>query len=263
MSRLKYYWRLYRGFLATSFAIGTSFRTNFILLIVMDLFFYASSLFTTSFIFDHVTQIGPWNRAQFMFFIAFMLAVDHLHMTFVSENFWGFSFDLRTGKLDFDLLRPAGSVFSVFFRDIRPSTIFNFPVPWACMWWFGKQAGLTGLDWCLLPLFVLLAFTLIVALEVLLCMAMFWTVEAWGINFLRMQFQQISRWPEFVYLPTARRVLTFIFPVLMVGSYPVHVLFDLGQWPLMLLMVLAIVITIGLINLLWKRGLHHYESASS
>ena len=263
MGRMRYYFNLYKGFLATSFAIGTSFRTNFVLLILMDLFFYASALTTTSFIFDHVQQIGPWNRSQFLFFVAFMLAVDHLHMTFVSENFWGFSFDLRTGKLDFDLLRPAGSIFSVFFRDIRASTLFNFPVPWVCLIWFGMKAGMAGLDWILLPFFVLLAFALLVALEVLLCMAMFWTVESWGINFLRMQFQQVSRWPDFVYLPSARRILTFVFPILMVGSVPVHVLFDHEKWPLLLLMVMAIVVVAALIRFFWRRGLWHYESASS
>jgi ABC-2 type transport system permease protein len=66
----------------------------------MDLFFYFSSFATVSFIFDHVETIGPWQRPQLMFFIAYMLTLDQLHMTLISESFWVFSRELKTGVLD-------------------------------------------------------------------------------------------------------------------------------------------------------------------
>ncbi len=262
LGRIRHYLSVYRGFLACGFATGLSFRVNFVLMILMDLFFYASSLFATSFIFDQVDRIGEWNKDQFLFFVSFMLAVDHLHMTFISEGFWGFSFDLRVGKLDFFLLKPIGTLFTVFFQNIRPSTLCNLPVPWILMIHYGNQAGLGGWDWVFLLPLILLALTLLVALEIVIAMAMFWTVESWGLNFLRMQLQQVSRWPSFIYGTWVRRLFTFFFPVLLIGSAPVSFLLDGKVMPL-IGMLLAIPLTCLVIRFLWGLGLKSYESASS
>lgn len=260
--RIRHYFRVYKGFVACGFATGLSFRVNFVLLIIMDLFFYASSLYATMFIFDQVDHIGPWNRSQFLFFVSFMLAVDHLHMTFIAEAFWGFSFDLRTGKLDFFLLKPIGALFTVFFQNIRPSTLCNLPVPWLLMAYFGREAGLHGTDWILLLPLVLLALALLVALELVIAMAMFWTVESWGLNFLRMQLQQVSRWPAFIYGTWLKRLFLFVFPILLIGSAPVRYLLE-GEVAPLAGMLVALPLTILVVRGLWRLGLRSYESASS
>ena len=93
---LKSYLTLYRHFILTSAAVEMSFRSSFILIILMDLFFYITTLSTVSFIYEHVAMIGPWDRNQLMFFIAYALMLDNLHMILISENFWEFSYLLRT-----------------------------------------------------------------------------------------------------------------------------------------------------------------------
>ncbi len=262
LDRVRHYFSVYRGFVSCGFATGLSFRVNFVLLIIMDLFFYASSLYATSFIFDQVDHIGSWNRSQFLFFVSFMLAVDQLHMTFIAEAFWGFSFDLRTGKLDFFLLKPIGALFTVFFQSIRPSTLCNLPVPWILMIHYGREAGLGVGDWAALPFLVIFSLALMVALEIVIAMAMFWTVESWGVNFLRMQVQQVARWPEFVYTTWVKRLFTFVFPILLIGSAPVRFLLDGEVWPLIGLLA-ALPLTCLVIRWLWGKGLKSYESASS
>src|SRR5690606_2864863 len=123
----------------------------------------------------------------------------HLHMTFISEGFWNLSYEIRTGKLDFVLLKPVLSWFPVFFRMMRPGSLFVGPVPWLCMIWFGSKLDFGWLHWVALPFLVVFALLFLVAIEILIAMSMFWTVESWGINFLRMQLQQLGRWPAFVF----------------------------------------------------------------
>jgi len=258
------YLGVYREFLANAFAEASSYRLHFVLLIIMDQLFYLSSLGSVSFIFDHVEAIGPWGRNEFMFFTAFMLAVDHLHMTFISESFWNFSFDLRTGRLDFVLLRPLNTLFSIFFRYIRPATMINFVTPWAFLIHFGSAVELGVWQWVSVPFLVVFSLIFLVSVEILISMLMFWTVEAFGINFLRMQLQNISRWPDFVYRGVARRFFTLVVPVLLVGSTPVKALLDPAEqaaglgWMLLMLLVLW-----AAIRLVWRLGLKSYESASS
>jgi len=257
------YLRVYKEFLRTSFAEATSYRLHFVLLIVMDNIFYLTSLLGVSFIFDHIHNIGPWDRAEFMFFIAFMLAVDHLHMTFVSENFWEFSYGIRIGVLDFILLKPLNAIFTIFFRLIRPATMFNFFIPLGTLIYFGLQLHLSVYSWLLVPFMLLLALTLQTSLEILMSMSMFWLVQADAVNFMRMQFQSLSRWPDFIYRYYARKFFTLAFPLLLIGSVPVKILLNLTEWKLASCSLLAIAVTWLLIAITWRRGLRSYESASS
>ncbi len=236
---------------------------NFVLLIIVDLFFYLSTIATIKVIFNHVDTIGPWNEDAFLFFLFFVLAINQLHMSLFAMSFWKFSADLRLGMLDFWLVKPAGILFTVFFRHIRVASLLLFPIPWGGMIYFGSRVGLSPLDWILIPLFVILALTLLVSLEILLSSAMFYTIESVGINFIRMQLQSISRWPDFVYQQIFKRIFSFGFPILLITSAPSHFLLDTGSAILPLIMVAMIGFIWYLISVMWKIGLRRYESASS
>lgn len=262
-SETKHYLSVYRKFISTSVSEATSFRTSFILMIFMDIFFFLSAILTVDFIYDHVATIGSWKRPQLMFFISFMLTVDHLHMLLLSHNFWRFSDDLKSGNLDFTLLRPLSSIFIVFFRYFKPSSIPNSFISTGTLIYFGMQNGFGPTQWILLPFLVILAFILLALLEFIISCAMFWLVEGLGINFLRMQMQQLSRWPDFIYGYFTKKLLTFGVPVLLIGSGPVHFLLDISNWPYLLGMIVACIGCFYFLIFLWNRGLNHYDSASS
>lgn len=263
MRRLRHYARVYREFVATCFAESMSYRAHFVLLIVMELIFYATSLASVDLLYLHVSRVGLWNRAQFMFFVAYMLSVDQLHMTFVSEGFWTLAENIRTGQLDYDLLRPLSLHFTVFFRHVRPASLLLLPVTWGLVIHYGRAAGLPGWGWVALPCLQALSFAVLVAFEVLLATTMFVTVEGTGINFLRMQLQTVSRWPDFVYSPWPRRLFTFVVPVLVVGNAPVRWLFDLRDSSLLLLLFPILGGLVVANRLAWRRALAGYSSASS
>ena len=260
---MKTYLNVYKKFFETSLAEASSFRTSFILIMLMDLIFYFTTLSSVSFIYDHVSTIGPWSKNQLMFFIAFMLTMDHLHMTVISENFWELSVKIRTGTLDFDILRPLSSLFSVFLRYVRTSSMINTPLVWGMLIYFGIQVGLSWTQWLMIPPFIILGFVLFVLIEICISVAMFWTIEGWGINFLRMQFQQLARWPHFIYSYFPRKILTIIIPVLLVGSGPVSFIYDVNQYQLLLGLLVAILIFSFITKSLWRYGLDKYDSPSS
>lgn len=260
---MKTYLRVYKKFFETSLAEASSFRTSFILIIIMDIVFYATSISSVSFIYDHVSTIGPWSKNQLLFFIAFMLTIDHLHMTIVSENFWELSIKIRTGTLDFDLLRPLSSIFSVFFRYVRTSSMVNTPIVWSMLIYFGLKLNLTWQQWIVIPPLVIIGFTLFVIIEFCLSVAMFWTIEGWGINFLRMQMQQLSRWPHFIYSYFPRKILTIFLPILLAGSGPVSFIYQFTDYNLLLRLIISIIIFSFILNSLWNFALKKYDSPSS
>lgn len=262
MNTLRRYAAIYREFVNNCFAAALTYRLHFILLIVMDLIFYLSILGSVDFLFQHLDKIGPWGRTEFMFFMSFMIAVEHLHMTFISENFWEFSYDIRTGRLDFILLKPVGALFIIFFRSMRPGTLLNGFFPWAYLIYFGRELGLHAWQWLALPPLVLLALAMLTSIEILISMSMFWIVESMGVNFFRMQLQQVARWPDFVYHYFAQKFFSYVVPVLLVGSAPVSFLIT-GDWLGIVKMLGLMGICWVLIGVFWRKGLASYESASS
>ena len=263
LNRANHYFEVYKKFVSTSTQVQASFRTSFILLIFMDLFFYVSTLASVSFIFDHVTTIGPWEREQLMFFISYMLVIDSIHMMVFSHNFWQLSLYIRKGDLDFILLKPISSIFSCFFREFRTPAMISSPVAVTLLIYYGTSLKISLVDWVLMPIYLILSITLLVVIEFILSTAMFWMVEGTGINFLRMQFQQLARWPHFIFSDLVRKILTTIIPVLLIGSGPVQFMFEKSRFELLLMMVVAIILLIQVLKVLWRIALNHYESASS
>ena len=263
MNTIRQMAQVYRLYATNCFVEAMSFRVHFILLVFMDLLFYLTTLATVDFIYNYVPSIGLWTRTEFMFFISFMLVIDHLHMTFISESFWNFSFEIRTGNLDFILLKPIPSLFAIFFRFLRPGTLVNIFFPWGCAIYFGLELGFGIGQWLLIPVFVVLGLGLLVSLEILLSMSMFWTVESFGINFLRMQLQQLSRWPDFIFKSFARKLFTIVIPVLLIGSIPTKILLQELGIEYILILAGAMISIWPLIFVFWRLGLRKYESASS
>jgi len=263
LREIRHYTGVYLRFMSTCFAAASTYRLHFMLLIIMDQLFYLSMLGSVDFLYNNVPKIGDWGRDRFMFFVAFSLAIDHLHMSFISESFWEFSYDIRTGKLDFILLRPLNTLFSVFARQIRPATLVNFVTPWGVLIYFGLRLSLDVWAWVSMFPLVILGLLLLTSIEILLSMLMFWTVESMGINFLRIQLQTISRWPDFIYQGFAKRFFTLVMPVLLIGSAPVYFLLDHSRWAGLIAMGAALLMSWLLIAFFWRLGLKAYESASS
>ncbi len=257
------YIAIYKKFLDCAFSRATTFRTSFFLIVIMDIFFYASVLGSVDFIFQHVSNIGSWNRAQFLFFLSFMLAVDNLHMAFLSENFWLFALDLRSGVLDYIFLRPVSSIFLCFFRSIRIASMLNTPIVIYFLIHFGSGAGLGVADFILLPFLLILSLFIVAEIEIIIATLMFWLIEGNGINFLRMQLQNVARWPDFVYGQWAKRFFTFLCPVLLIGTPSVRFLFRKTDYFPLLCQCFAVIFLYFIMTRFWSYGLRRYESASS
>lgn len=260
---MKTYLRVYRKFVETSLAAAMSFRISFVLIIIMDLIFYATSYFTVDFIYDHVNLIGSWKREQLLFFLSFMLCLDNLHMIVISENFWVFNYIVRTGEMDFVLLRPLNSIFSVFFRHFRAASLVNVPLAHGMLYYFAYQLELPWTSIIMIPFLLILSFFLLVSLEIIISTATFWMTEGYGINFLRMQMQKMSRWPHFVYHGLWKIMFLWCFPVLLVGSAPSSVVYNENSLAWLAALVGALIVSMFVMLKIWSIGVKNYESASS
>ena len=260
MKALYKYVFLYREFFKTSLSRELSFRSNFLIQSLMNISFIAMYFFTSLFLFNHIEHIGPWNKTEFLFFIAFVFAVDQTHYLFFSFNFWEFSEDVLLGTLDFHLLKPFHSLFTVLFRTAAIPGIFTICVSYSLLIYFGILSDLNLLTWLSLPFCILLSVLFLLGIEVLISLLNFFTVEGMGINQLRLQVQHFCRWPDFIYKNPGR---VWLLPFLIINSIPVRWIFDFSYWSWMAWMFCGLIFLWSLVFFLWPKALSCYESPSS
>ncbi len=263
MKTIKKYLGAYAHFFNTNVAKELSFRSHFVLLIIMDILFLSSSIATVSIIYNHIDTIGAWDKNQFLFFMCFILSVSQIHMVFISQNFWELSHDVKVGNLDFKLLKPIGTLFLIYFRHMRIGSIPGLFLIHGALIYYGQFIDLSIWDWVMMPFFLLASLTLKISLEMLMSLGSLWMVESFGLNFLRMQFQQLSRWPDYIYKAKMRMAFSYFLPFLLIGSAPVRFLFNSKDYKLLLVSLVVLAVSWVLIGQVWKLGVKQYESASS
>ena len=258
---MKKYLRVYKEFFKTSLSEDLSFRENFILQSLMNASFIGVYFFTSIFIFNHVDHIGLWDRDQFLFFLCFALFIDQLHYFIFAFNFWIFSDDVRLGSFDFTLLKPLPSLFITFFKRLATPGVFTILIAFCLLVYFGCKAGLSAWMWLSLPFCLVLSLALLLAIEVLIALLNFFTIEGIGINQARLQVQQLYRWPDFIYKNPAR---FWLFPFLAITSIPARYLLDFSYWTwLAVLFAVVGLLWLVIVFFIWPKALSFYESASS
>lgn len=257
---MKKYLKIYREFFRVCFSVSLSFRLDFVLQTLMNLAFLATSFLTAAFIFNHVESVGIWNREEFLFFLAFAFAVDQSHYLFFGFNFWIFSNDLRLGYLDFHLLKPVHSLFLIFTRYLAIPGLVTAFVSYILLIYFGIKVDINWIQWMCLPVLLCLGLALWLGLEILISFLNFFTVEGFGVNHIRLQFQNLSKWPDFIYKNPAR---TWLLPFLAITSVPARFLNDISYWDGILLMILGTFVLWVIILWLWPKALCFYKSPSS
>lgn len=258
---MKKYLQVYIEFFKTSLVQDLSFRANFLLHCLMNICFMAVYFFTSFFIFNHVEQIGLWKKEEFLFFISFALLVDQIHFFMLSFNFWIFSDHIRTGYFDFVLLKPISSIFFTFFNRIAIPGVFTILAALSSVIYFGSRLDLSLGVWISLPLCLFSSLALLLGIEVIISLLNFFTIQGFGVNQFRLQVQQLTRWPDFIYKNPARFLLV---PFLAITSVPVRWILNFNYWFWFVLMLIgAFLGWFLIISWLWPRALKLYESASS
>jgi ABC-2 type transport system permease protein len=263
MSTITAYRRvLYQTFL-NSLAKLLSLRFSFFLFVLAELASFFTFYLSIDFLFQNISSIGSWDRTRFMFFIFWWQSVMNIHSALAAPNFWNFSTELQSGNLDFRLVRPLGSLFDTFTAITRPIALGILPLNFGFLLYYGFQLHLSIPQWLALVPLLALSLLVTVLVELVISMAMFWTTEGDGINFIRIQCQQIQKWPDYLYPRAFRFSFTYILPLLASTTFCVRALFgEANWWEIPFLMCSAIALWIAVAKL-WSCGLRRYESASS
>lgn len=271
-------------FARNSLVRETMFRTNFVLQCISSVSWTLMNVGFYLIVFHHTPFIGPesgWGKYEFFVFLATTWLVNSLVQAFFMTNADEYSELIRTGNLDFALLKPIDTQFLVSFNKIDWSALANFVAGLillgVALWHLTTrpERALTITSGMVLAyvFYVLCGVAIMYSLMISLASTSIWLGRNQTLYDFWFYITNFARYPMEIY----RRgwgvplwgFFTFVLPVLVVVNVPARILAQplyprsSLSWQLACFALVATLVSLLGSRWVFTRALASYRSASS
>jgi ABC-2 type transport system permease protein len=265
-ARFRRYLSIYGALWRNSVVREMSFKSNFLLWIVVELLWFGLQLSFIGVIYLHTDHIASWTKWQVVMLVGASHVIQEIFQAFFLTNCTQLSELIRTGRLDFMLLLPVNMRFLVSLRQVDLGGFVNAALGAAVMGYAARQLHLvpTVMQITGFAVLALVGILIHYSLMFLLATVAFWTVRAQGIVWGYYNLFNLARMPDEAFQGFFRAFFTFAIPILLVVNVPVRVLLNRlispGQ---MFLLLGAGCICFVASELFWRFSIRRYTSASA
>ncbi len=269
------YGAVFLMFARNSLVRDMTFRANFIIEVISALSWMSMYLGFYILIFEYTPSIGAgtgWGKYQFFAFLATTLFVNSIVEAFFMPNTEELSELIRSGGLDFALLKPIDTQFLVSLQRVDWSSLANFLFA-ACLLGYSllKIGHVPGWPQLLLyPLYVGCGVGMLYSLMITLAATSIWLGRNQTLYDFWFYITNFSRYPREIYSGTYGTPLniafTYILPVLLVVNVPAWLMvrpLNAEEWSLAVYALVATAACLALSRWVFGRALLSYRSASS
>lgn len=275
------YLSVFWTFVRNSLVRDLSFRGNFFVEAIGAMSWMAMNLGFYVLIFQYTNQIGPgsgWGKYEFFVFLSTTMFVNSVVQSFFMPNMQQFSELIRTGGLDFALLKPIDTQFLISLQRMEWSTLSNFVVGVVLMvyslWKLTTREidplPIEPLSYILFPFYVLCGIVIMYSLIISLAATSIWLGRNQTLYNFWFYITNFSRYPMEIYGGAygspLRWFFSFILPVLLVINVPAALLakpLSSANWGLPAFTILATIGSLLASRWVFTRALLSYRSASS
>lgn len=246
-----------------------AFRGNFLVKVSVEVIWLGVLLAFYRTVFARTSVIASWTESEYLFFVGCFFALNGLIETLFLENCNEFAELVRTGDLDFLLLKPIDEQFLITLRRID----------WGCAPNVLMGAGVMALSlfqmhWHFDPIrlvsfLVLFVCGTLIAYSFMLILTSFsvWLVRNQTLMEMWWLFSSLARYPKEIFLNTwaepIGRFFTYILPILLVSNVPAHTMVKAIEPGLVAFTLVATLVSVWASRRFFRRALRSYRSASS
>lgn len=246
-----------------------SFRGNFLVKISVEAIWLFILLAFYRTVFARTTVVAGWTEPQYMFFVGCFFALSGLIETLFLENCNDFAELVRTGDLDFLLLKPIDEQFLITCRRIDWSTGANVLMGTAVM-----LVSLEQMHWTFNPIRVLLFLVtfacgtaIAYSFMLMLTSISVWMVRNQSLMEMWWLFSSLARYPKEIFLGTWAEPVglffTFVLPILLVVNIPAGAMVRVLDLRMVGFTLAATAALFWLSRRFFRHALRSYRSASS
>lgn len=262
---MKRYWRILGVFYKAAILTNLEYRASFVTNVLMSLVGGAATVATVSIFFLHTDHLGDWSFHEALIVMGLFQLFVGMVDCFITPNVQDFTEHIRTGTMDFILLKPLNSQFHASLRRVNVWRFVDVLIGvGVIVYALAHLPHAVTLDRLLLFLVLLgCAAVMLYSLVMLLITSAFWFVQLENVMELLFTFYEAGRFPVTIFPAWMRLVLTFVVPIAFITTVPAAVV--LGR-----LNAEFVLYSIGIAALLflactayWRFAVRHYSSASS
>lgn len=268
------YFRVWWTFLRNSLVREMTFRGNFVITIVTRALWFAAQLMLFEIIYAHVDTIKDWSRYEYFCFMATGMLINALVEVLFMPNCANFSELIRTGDLDFALLKPIDTQFLVSFEKVDLAMLAQVALAGGLLVYSLGRANVT-----VTPTNVLMYLLLVgvgvgffYALMIALASTSVWFGRNQGLYDFWFYVTSFARYPQSIYQTGTWGGeliwfgFSFILPILLVVTVPARVLLAKALEPNAWVIVVgpaATLLALLVSRSIFRWSLDNYRSASS
>ncbi|GIW87861.1 MAG: ABC transporter permease [Isosphaeraceae bacterium] len=269
MGTIARYLRIMASLARYTLAREMAFRGNFLVKVSVEVLWLLILLAFYRTIYARTDSVAGWSEPEYLFFVGCFFALNGLIETLFLENCNEFAELVRTGDLDFLLLRPIDEQFLVSCRKVDWATAPNVIMGGALM-----LSALGRLGW---PLDAgrLVGFVVLFACGVLIAYSFMLMLTSLSVYLVRNQslmemwwlFSSLARYPKEIFAGTwaepIGRFFTYLVPILLVVNVPAATMVRALEPGLIGFTMVATVGLVAVSRWFFRRALRTYRSASS
>jgi ABC-2 type transport system permease protein len=267
------YLRILLTFARNSLIRDMTFRWNFVIQTVSSMVWMLMNLGFYLLIYQFTDHIVGWGKYEFFVFIATTMIVNSLVQALFMPNVDEFSEMIRTGGLDFALLKPIDTQFLISLARTNWSAFGNLGVGLALLLYsvaHFEPGAVTLAGVLLYPIYVLFGVAILYAIMISLAATSIWLGRNQTLYDFWFYITNFSRYPMDIYDgkwgTPLRLAFTFVIPILVVINVPAGLMakpFDDDYWFLAAFALAAAAASLWASRWVFRRALVAYRSASS
>ena len=257
--------RLAVTFLRVGVMNEVQYRANFFIQLFQSMMTIATGLTALALVFSHTDELGGWSRPQLLAVMGVFTMVGGMIRSVIQPNMQRVVEDVREGRLDFALTKPADAQVLVSVRDVRLWQLTDVLVGLAVLVVALVQIG-DAVSWRAFGSFIGLLVVGLISIYcfwLMLASASFWLVRMNEVQELFDGLYKAGQYPVGIYPGWLKYGLTFLVPLAFAVTVPSEAATGRLTWPAVAVAVGSAVALIGLSRLMWRRGLRRYDGASS
>ena len=270
------YRRVWLTFVRNALVREMTFRGNFIINLVTRAFWFAAQITLFEIIFRNVPEINGWTREQYFAFMATGMLINAIVEAFFMPNCANFSELIRTGNLDFVLLKPIDTQFLVSCEKVQLAMINQVLFALAFLGYalYGIGEPVSVFQVVAYVTFVAVGVAFFYSLMIALASTSIWLGRNQGLYDFWFYITVFARYPRSIWNGTdpsrleagelLQGAFTWVVPILLVVTVPATVIaksFD--SWQLPLIGLCASLGGLLASRFIFNWSLRHYRSASS
>ena len=270
---------LFLAFARNSLIRDMTFRSNFLIELVTGTVWVFMNLGFYLLIYQYTQSIAEWSQYEFFVFIATTILVNSMVQIFFMPNMQELSELVRTGGLDFALLKPVDTQFLLSLRRVNWSSLGNFVVAIGLLAFALSRLPGRPDAWAVLlyPVYLVAGVLLLYSVMMTLAATSIWLGRNQSLYDFWFYITSFSRYPMEIYGGSKRYgasalgdslrvVFTYLIPILVVINVPARIMAKPLTADTAYLALFAIAATVGaLLGSRWvfQKALLSYRSASS